>query len=208
MTFFWDTHWCFAAGIVAATLGSSLKIEQSRKLIYSFVAGLLFIILLMYGSIWLFIEVDADWMLNYFFKAGPNSLGWLVIYPITYTAGFVITMELCRANLDRWWMLIFSIWWVIFTIIMIPRFYLVYGTTSNPEWFWEVSRTTDNLVFIPIPEMSLGILFMFFFIASFVLHAFTIFLGIMFAAAKKDCNVSKLAKDKPYCCIDQKCSLK
>lgn len=207
MTLFWDTHWCLATGIIAAMIGHLFRRDRGKYNIYAFVAGLIFCTSLMYGAVWLFLEVDPNWMVNYFYVPELSSLGWVILYPMCYILGFLVTMGLIRIGWDRWWMLLFSIWWIIFTIILTPRFYLVYGTTPTPEWFWEITRTTDNFFFLPIPTgTSLGPFFLFLFIGSFLLHGGMVIYGFVLVLLKSNCHQPSLAINNPYCYIPEKIS--
>lgn len=201
MTFFWDTQWTFATGIIAATIGHLFRRERGRYNIYAFIGGLLWSTILMFGGVWLFLEIDADWMLNYFFVPDLSALGWVVLYPIFYILGFIVAMELIRIKKDRWLMLGFSIWWIVFTLLITPRFFLVYGNTPSPEWFWEITRTTDNFFFLPIPTTSLGSFFMFLFVGAFVLHGGMVAYGIFLAQQKKDCHIPQVVRNNPYCYV-------
>jgi hypothetical protein len=159
------------------------RTKGDRKVLVIFVIGLLIVLILAASALWLYLEVDAAWMLSYFFVPDQALLGLLLAYVAFYILGYSIADLLAREGWDRFLLFISAVIWVIYTICTFDRFYWVSG-----EWFWEITIVVDNFMWIPIPPTSLGPLFLMFFIASFVLFGFFLIVGVYHILHKANCR--------------------
>lgn len=202
MTFFWDTHWVFAIGILFAALGHSRRQNRSRSLVLSFGIGLITSVILMLLSLWTYVYLDPEWMVNYFFTPTADTIALSTVYPLFYGLGFLVTSYLIRTRRDRYFYLGFAVWWIVLTVLLWDRFFLLFATSPTPEWWWEVTRTATNFLFIPTPVYSLGPFCLAMTAAVVIFLVGMLGIGIYVATQRKNC-ANPAFSHKIYCYIPE-----